>query len=105
MLKCILRLPILILASTVDRNLVSADAIREKLNNLVNDVRNALLDPEVLTAYMRDTRTTETDFQWAKCLSDEALFGGDFFEGFAGQGRSHWHYGGKTWFPPEPLMT
>lgn len=91
-----LRLPILILASTVDRNLVSADAIGEKLNNLVNDVRTALLDPEILSAYMRDTRTTEADFEWAKCLSNEDLFGGDFFQAFAGQGRSHWHYGGMA---------
>lgn len=88
------RLPILILTSTVDRNLVSADAIREKLNHLVNDVRTALLDAEVLAAYMRDTGSTEADFQWANCLGNEDLFGGDFFEGFAGQGRSHWHYGG-----------
>ena len=89
----------MILASTVDRNLVSADAIREKLNNLIDDVRMALLDPQVLTAYMQDTRTTEADFEWAKCLNDEDLFGGDFFEGFAGQGRAHWHYGGimQSW--------
>lgn len=89
------RLPILILASTVDRNLVSADAIREKLNTLVDDVRLALLDPEVVAAYMRDTRTTPQDFEWTKCLRDDDKFGEDFFEGFAGQGRSHWHYGGQ----------
>lgn len=80
----------------MDRNLVSADAIREKLNNLVYDVRMALLNPQVLAAYMRDTRTTEADFAWAKCLDNEDLFEGDFFEGFAGQGRAHWHYGGTV---------
>lgn len=94
-LMVINRLPILILASTVDRNLVSADAIREKLNTLVDDVRLALLDPEVVAAYMRDTRTTPQDFEWTKCLGDDDKFGEDFFEGFAGQGRSHWHYGGQ----------
>lgn len=86
-------LPILILASTVDRNLVSADAIRAKLNGLINDVRLALLDPTILRAFMADTRTTEEDFAWIKCLRSEEFSRGDFFEGFGGQGRTHWHYG------------
>lgn len=80
----------------MDRNLVSADAIRERLNKLVEDVRQALMDPELVAVYMRDTRSTEEDFAWTKCLSDESLFGGDFFEIFAGQGRTHWHYGGRV---------
>ena len=88
------RLPILILASTVDRNLVSADAIRERLNALIRDVRAALLDDHVISNYMRIYRTSEEDFEWTKRLSDEDLFGADFFEDFAGQGRTHWHYGG-----------
>ena len=79
----------------MDRNLVSADAIRERLNNLVEDVRQALINPGVIEMYMRATRTTEEDFAWTKCLSDDDLFGGDFFIGFAGQGRTHWHYGGS----------
>ena len=79
----------------MDRNLVSADAIRERLNNLVEDVRQALIDPEVIAMYMRATRTTEEDFAWTKCLSNDDLFGSDFFIGFAGQGRTHWHYGGN----------
>ena len=80
----------------MDRNLVSADAIREKLNKLVGDVRMALLDPNVLAVYMQDTRSTDADFRWAQSLHNEELFGGDFFESFAGQGRAHWHYGGMT---------
>ena len=87
-------MPILILASTVDRNLVSADAIREKLNALIRDVRAALLDPQVISDYMRIFRTSEEDFEWTNRLGNEDLFGGDFFEEFAGQGRTHWHYGG-----------
>lgn len=86
-------LPILILASIVDRNLVSSDSIREKLNSLVDDVRRALLDPQTLNAYMAGTRSTAEDFAWTGCLSDEDLFCGDFFEDFGGQGRTHWHYG------------
>ena len=86
-------LPIFILASTVDRNLVSADSIRERLNKLVNDVRLALLDPQIISDYMRLTGSTEEDFFWTECLNNEEIFGGDFFEDFAGQGRTHWHYG------------
>ncbi|KAL9034411.1 MAG: hypothetical protein Q9180_005423 [Flavoplaca navasiana] len=86
-------LPILVLASTVDRNLVSADAIRTKLNRLVYDVRCALLDPEILSIYMRDTRTTPEDFSWMHCLGDSDTFPKDLFGRFGGQGRSHWHYG------------
>ena len=82
------------MASTVDRNQVSADAIRERLNCLVEDVRQALINPEIVAAFMRATKSTDEDFTWCKCLSDEKVFGGDFFERFAGQGRSHWHYGG-----------
>ena len=86
-------LPILIMASTVDRNQASADAIREKLNSLIDDARTALLDPKVLAEYMQDTRTTEDDFTWMKCLHDNVFKEGNFFVGFGGQGRMHWHYG------------
>ena len=72
---------------------MSADAVRERLNKLVNDVRLALLDPEIVSDYMRLTSTGEEDFAWTQCLQNEEVFGGDFFEDFAGQGRTHWHYG------------
>lgn len=85
-------LPILILASTVDRNLVSSDSILERLNRLIDDVRLALLKPETLQMYMSHTRTAEEDFAWASCLNSEEFCGG-FFSGFGGQGRTHWHYG------------
>ena len=86
-------LPILVLASTVDRNLVSAEATREKFNDLINDVRTALLDPEVLAIYMKDTETTSEDFSWMHCLGNNSLFPKNFFIGFGGQGRTLWHYG------------
>ena len=72
---------------------MSAESIRERLNNLVNDVRLALLDPKIISDYMRLTSSTEGDFAWTQCLNNEELFGGDFFVDFAGQGRTHWHYG------------
>ena len=83
----------MILASTVDRNQASADSIREKLNDLVDDVRLALLNPDVLDFYKKDTQTTDEDFAWMGCLSDEHFFNRDFFTGFGGQGRTHFHYG------------
>ena len=85
-------LPVLIVACAVDRNLVSADAIRERLNELINDVRLALLDSEVLDKYKKATNTSDEDFAWMSCL-DEEVFSQDFFESFGGQGRTHFHYG------------
>lgn len=85
-------LPILILASTVDRSLVSSDSILKRLNSLVDDVRLALLNPDVLETYMTVTHTTLEDFAWTSCLNREEFREG-FFTKFAGQGRTHWHYG------------
>lgn len=86
-------LPVLIVACAVDRNLVSADAIREHLNELVHDVRLALLDPTVLQKYKETTNTGDEDFAWMASLGKEELFGGEFFVRFGGQGRTHFHYG------------
>ena len=81
------------LASTVDRNVVSADSIQARLNQLLDDVRLALLDHETRNAYMRVTNTREEDFTWCQSLKDESIFDGNFFTCFSGQGRRHWHYG------------
>ena len=86
-------LPVLIVACAVDRNLVSADAIREHLNELVRDVRLALLDPATLEDYKNITNTGNGDFAWMALLTDDDLFDGEFFERFGGQGRTHFHYG------------
>lgn len=86
-------LPIMVIASTVDRNVVSADSIQERLNCLVEDTRLALLDPEIRAGYMQVTRTGPEDFSWCDRLADERVFDGVFFSGFSGQGRKHWHYG------------
>ena len=80
-------LPIMVLASTVDRNVVSADSIQERLNALLEDVRMALLNPKLRTAYMRKTRTSPEDFTWCKSLEDDKVFDGNFFTEFSGQGR------------------
>lgn len=86
-------LPIMVIASTVDRNVVSADSIQVRLNRLVEDVRQALLDPEIKAGYMKLTRTGPEDFAWCDKLMNEKIFDGNFFTEFSGQGRTHWHYG------------
>lgn len=86
-------LPILVLACTVDRNIASADSTGAKFNSLVDDVRQALLDPQIREVYMRNTNTGPEDFVWMGPLYDETIFDGTFFTEFAGQGRTHWHYG------------
>lgn len=86
-------LPILVLACTVDRNIASADSIGAKFNCLVDDVRQALLDTNNREVYMRNTNTGPEDFAWIGPLYDESIFDGAFFTEFAGQGRTHWHYG------------
>ena len=86
-------LPIMVLTSTVDRNVVSADSIQERLNALLEDVRLALLDHDTIASYMRITDTGPEDFAWCKSLEDERVFDGNFFTEFSGQGRKHWHYG------------
>ena len=86
-------LPIMVLASTVDRNVVSADSIQARLNTLLSDVRLALLDEAVMTTYMQATKTGPEDFAWCNGLLDAHVFDGNFFTDFSGQGRRHWHYG------------
>ena len=86
-------LPVLIVASTVDRNSVSADAIQERLNDLVAEVQRALLDPETLEEYKKATDTSNDDFAWTSVLTNTQTFNGNFFESFGGQGRTHFHYG------------
>ena len=86
-------LPTLILFSIVDRNPVAADAIRLKLNRLLDAVRVALLDTHLRETYIRRIGRRERDFRWTARLSDDSFFRGDFFKAFAGQGRVRWHYG------------
>ncbi|KAL9130441.1 MAG: hypothetical protein Q9217_001364 [Psora testacea] len=86
-------LPVLIVASTVDRNSVSADSIRERINGLVEDVRQAPMDRMTLELYESVTKSNEEDFAWIDCLRDTNIFDGHFFEAFNGQGRTHFHYG------------
>ena len=86
-------LPVLVVGSTVDRNSVSADSVQQRLNELVADVRDALLDPETLERYQAATDSSALDLAWTESLKENEQFDGDFFIAFGGQGRTHFHYG------------
>ena len=86
-------LPVMVVASTVDRNQTSADAVREKLNELINDVRLSLIDEACYEKYKEDTKLTDEDFAWTRALFNSQVFDGTFFPHFSGQGREAYHYG------------
>lgn len=86
-------LPVLVLVTIVDRNPVAPEAIRRELNEFVDDVRTALLNPLLQESYMRETHRRPRDFAWTERLRDEDFFRASFFTKFAGQGRVRWHYG------------
>lgn len=81
-------LPVLVLSSTTDRNPVAADEIRQQLNNLLDLVRNALLDAGRRESYIKTIGKSEKEFTWTKYLEVDHK---SFFTEFAGQGRVRWH--------------
>ena len=86
-------LPVLIVATAVDRNSVSADSIQQRLNELLEDVRHTLIDPTTLNKYKQMTNTRDDTFAWTAALHDNDSYDGEFFVSFGGQGREHFHYG------------
>lgn len=96
-LGCLLAwLPILIMGSIVDRNPTAADAIRRKLNKLVDHVRNSLRDPVIRSNYI-DTLRRSSNFTsleaWVNDIAGKCDYMDQFFTDFAGQARVRWHYG------------
>ena len=85
-------LPVMVVGSTVDRNSVSADSVQQRLNKLVDDVRDALLDEDGLERYKEATKSSDLDLAWIESLRDP-VYEDDFFVSFGGQGRTHFHYG------------
>jgi hypothetical protein len=86
-------IPVFIIGSIIDRNPMSSDDIRLRLNDLLDRVRLALLNTELRDTYIRDTGRAVDDFQWTQALENHDYFSESFFADFAGQGRSRWHYG------------
>ncbi|KAK5737036.1 hypothetical protein LTR17_006997 [Elasticomyces elasticus] len=91
-------LPVEILCSIVDRNPVSADDIRKKLNRLIDHVRKSLMDDSIRTAFINtiDDVAERAEMRLRiEGLGEHCATMGDtpFFEKFSGQGRVKWHYG------------
>ncbi|OAL45334.1 hypothetical protein IQ07DRAFT_684268 [Pyrenochaeta sp. DS3sAY3a] len=96
-LGCLLAwFPVLIMGSIVDRNPIAAEAIRKKLNALVDHVRHALRDPVHRAAFV-NSFADQPEFDTLKVWVDDVAGKGehmyDFFTTFAGQARVRWHYG------------
>ncbi|KAL1586450.1 hypothetical protein WHR41_05232 [Cladosporium halotolerans] len=96
-------LPVLILSSIVDRNPVAADDIRMRLNELVDRVRQSLMDDTVKRDYLETIadRTQQTEMNgWVEKISKACPELENFFVKFAGQGRKRFHYGAA-----HPILT
>jgi len=96
-------LPVLILSSIVDRNPVAADDIRTKLNDLVDRVRQSLMDDTVKRNYLETitNRGQQTEMnEWVEKISKACPKLENFFIKFAGQGRKRFHYGAA-----HPILT
>ncbi|KAJ8108993.1 hypothetical protein OPT61_g7778 [Boeremia exigua] len=98
-LGCLLAwFPILIMGSIVDRNPIASEAIRKKLNTLVDHVRHALRDPQHRMDFINSFKD-QTNFEDLKTEVEHLAtlsVGEDmknFFQEFAGQARIRWHYG------------
>jgi hypothetical protein len=96
-LGCLLAwFPILIMGSIVDRNPIAAEAIRKKLNHLVDHVRNALRDDANRRKFI-ETFRDHPEFKKLEArvesMADAKENVHEFFEEFAGQARVRWHYG------------
>jgi hypothetical protein len=96
-------LPVLILSSIVDRNPVAADDIRTKLNDLVDRVRQSLMDDTVKHDYFETiaNRVQQTEMHdWVERISMACPELDNFFVKFSGQGRKRFHYGAA-----HPILT
>lgn len=88
--------PILIMATIVDRNPIASEAIRKKLNTLIDHVRHALRDEqhreEFINSFKDDPKFMSLTQHIHDIVSKEEYMEG-FFVDFAGQARIRWHYG------------
>ncbi|CAI6244916.1 unnamed protein product [Periconia digitata] len=88
--------PILIMASIVDRNPIAANAIKKKINTLIDHVRHALLDEQHRNNFLESFKD-QPEFHVLKekveNIAKKAEYMDEFFVEFAGQARIRWHYG------------
>lgn len=84
------------MATIVDRNPIAAEAIRKKLNALVDHVRHALRDErhrQVFIDSFKDQPKSKQLELYIHDIATKAEYMEDFFVDFAGQARIRWHYG------------
>lgn len=96
-LGCLLAwFPVLIMGSIVDRNPIASEAIRKKLNALVDHVRHALRDEQHRREFV-NTFQGQPEFEQLRIrvdgVAEKSNHMYDFFVEFAGQARVRWHYG------------
>ncbi|KAH7061917.1 hypothetical protein BKA63DRAFT_191724 [Paraphoma chrysanthemicola] len=96
-LGCLLAwFPILIMGSIVDRNPIAAEAIRLKLNTLIDHVRHSLQNDDHRNHFINTFRD-QHNFAQLRSRVESVAHGSDdeyeFFKEFAGQARVRWHYG------------
>ena len=89
--------PILILCSIVDRNPVASDDIQRKLNRMIDLTCESLQDFECREDFIASFRNEPEAGKmayWVRKISHQAEYiKGEYFHGFAGQGRVRFHYG------------
>jgi len=96
-------LPVLILSSIVDRNPVAAEDIKNKLNELVDQVRRSLMDDVVCAKYLdtiTDHGARSSMRKWVEEIRVACPDLNDFYVRFAGQARLRYHYGAA-----HPILT
>lgn len=89
--------PVLILCSILDRNPIASDDIQRKLNKMVDFTCISLQDETTRDSYISSFRNLPHSQQmayWVNKITHKAGFiQGNFFNGFAGQARTRFHYG------------
>lgn len=95
--------PVLILCSILDRNPIASDDIQRKLNKMVDFTCLSLQDEATRDNYIssfRDLPHSQRMAYWVNKIAQKAGFiQGNFFNGFAGQARTRFHYG-----PAHPIL-
>lgn len=83
------------MCSIIDRNPVSSDDIRKKLNELVDRVRLSLMDTWIMEDFIHsiDQNQRQEMRTWIEHISLSCASMENLFVDFAGQGRVRWHYG------------
>ncbi|KAL8779838.1 MAG: hypothetical protein Q9213_006753 [Squamulea squamosa] len=85
-------LPVLVTATTIDRNPSGAEPLRRELNDFIEDVRWALLTEDSMRLSLGHPRH-QSNLAWLRVLRSDEHFRRGFFARFAGQGRIRWHCG------------